>query len=223
MKVRDLFLGMGCLVALGSCLAGLDILHNNSQANAVAQLEYDNQQKESKYVTLLNDYEGMIAENNQLNVLLFMADRSRGHVPMMELEEIYDKTYEAAAKYGLDGAMVLAVFGKESDYIKEATSSPWDGRKDRGLGQVSPDTLKAYNRANGTHYNEWDLYDIDVITDVSAWYLADLKNRPFITDDLGVFTSYNRGPGTYRKHRKPNDYAYEVAELQDKISLLAKL
>lgn len=220
MKVRDLFLGLGSFAAVICCLIGLKVLNNYSQEKAVAILQYENDQQQKDFTTLLIDYEEMIAENNQLNVLLFMADRSKGHVPMYELEEIYNRTYEAAEKYGLDGAMVLAVFGKESDYIKEATSSPWEGRKDRGLGQVSPGTLAAYNRANNTNYTEFDLYDIEVAADVSAWYLSSLQERSFIKDDLGVFTSYNRGPGLYKKDRKPNSYAYEVAELQLKISTM---
>ena len=220
MKVRDLFLGLGCFAAILCCLVGLRVLHNDSQQRAIAHLEYENSQKEKKLTTLLVDYEKMIAENNQLNVLLFMADRSKGHVPMYELEEIYDRSYAAAEKYGLDGAMVLAVFGKESDYIKGATSNPWEGRYDRGLGQVCPETLEAYNRANNTNYTEHDLYNIEVAADVSAWYLSNLQQRPYIQDNLGVFTSYNRGPGIYKKDRKPNEYAYEVAELQLQISNL---
>ena len=224
MKAKEIFLGIGCLVALNVCLIGLKIVQDEETNNLIAEATYQNEKSTNSYNSLLLDYEKLIAENNQLNVLLFMADRSKGYVPMYELEEIYDKTYEAAAKYGLDGAMVLAVFGQESDYIKEATSSPWTGRKDRGLGQVSPGTLAAYNRANNTNYSEYDLYNIEVAADVSAWYLSDLQKKPYIVDNLGVFTSYNRGPGNYKKDLEPNDYAYKVSSLQVKIeSLVASL
>ena len=120
----------------------------------------------------------------------------------------------AAAKHGVDPALIKAVVWRESWFNPRATGSSGEV----GLMQIMKDTAKDWAAAEHfTLYAHSQLYNPMKNTECGAWYLRRLLARYRNTDNPVVYAlaAYNAGPGRVAKWGKGAAATNSVAFLKE--------
>ncbi|MBI2023937.1 transglycosylase SLT domain-containing protein [Candidatus Giovannonibacteria bacterium] len=103
----------------------------------------------------------------------------------------------AAAKYGVDPALMRAIIQAESSGNPNATHLDKDGKSSYGLSQIRPDTVKQLDKTGNAGLTDMQigqkLFDPAYSIDMQAKYLSQLSQK--YSDPVKIAAAYNGGPG----------------------------
>ena len=94
-------------------------------------------------------------------------------ITMEDAENLSKKIYNYAKKYDFTHKEGMVIINTESDFKKDAYNRKG---KAYGLCQITQPCLSEYNKINGTEYELWQMFDVDLNLEVGFWYYNRLMN-----------------------------------------------